>query len=578
MDKLTKQKVEQLKDAGQDFEWYPTSTNMLNRIVSKIGSIHDDGFSVLDIGAGDGSVLEDLERLCNERTEARVSTKYAIEKSALLFAALPNDVVIVGTDFMEQTLIDKEVDTIFCNPPYSQYELWMMRIVKEANCKHIFMIVPDRWKDNKQIAEMLERRNIKTEVLESTDFLSGVDRQARAKVDVIYFDLSEKRRRNSFHGGFEDQICVDPYDMWFEEHFAKGDDDYRSGETRQYDVDQNKKEHIKNTLVPGKDMVPALVAMYRADMDKLLENYKLLCSLDADLLQTLGVTVKALKNGLKQKIEGMKTLYWTELFDNLQAITSRLATKTKEKLLSNLQGHVNVDFTETNIYAIVCWALKNANSYFDEQLLDIYQRLSKPENVIGYKSNHHFVKDTFRYCRGDDFWKDNKNYKLDYRIVHQGYLAIANEAKERYIYQHDYPGGLHKNAQELICDLFVVAKNLGFDIDTMAAWNRGWESNKAQCFSYVTINDLDQCHPDSFAEIKAFKNGNVHFKLNQKFMLALNVEASRLLGWIKSPKEASEQMGEREMAVEAVFKTNLRLLSIPNLLPETTETTEGGWL
>lgn len=572
MNKLTKQKIQELKQAGEDFEWYPTSSVMLGCVVTKLGGIYHNGFSLMDIGAGDGRVMELIDFLCQKHFKATVSTKYAIEKSPLLFAALHNDVVIVGTDFLEQTLIDKEVDVIFCNPPYSQYELWMTRIVKEANCQHIFMIVPDRWKDNKHIAEVLERRNIKAEVLESTDFTSGVDRTARAKVDILHLDLSEKNRRGrTFFGESEEKAAVDPYDLWFDEHFIKDDIDYGSGETSQYEADQAKKAHIKNTLVPGKDMVPALVAMYRADMDKMLDNYRILCSLDADLLKTLGVTKDALKEGLKQKIKGTKTLYWTELFDHLEAITSRLATKTKEKLLSNLRGGVNVDFTETNVYAIVCWALKNANSYFDEQLLDVYQRLSKPENVIGYKSNHHFVKDTFRYCRGDDFWADNKNYKLDYRIVHQGYSAIANE-KKSYVWAHDYPGGLHRDCHNLIYDLFVVAKNLGFNIDTMATFNRGWESNKAQHFTQI---DKEKLTSKVFCEIRAFKNGNLHFKLDQKFMLALNVEASRLLGWVKSPKEASEQMGENYVAVEKVFKTNLRMLTVPNMLPETTETTEG---
>jgi hypothetical protein len=69
-----------------------------------------------------------------------------------------------------------------------------------------------------------------------------------------------------------------------------------------------------------------------------------------------------------------------------------------------------------------------------------------------------------------------------------------------------------------------------------------------------------------FAEIRAYKNDNTHFKLNQNFVRALNIEAARLLGWIKSPQEASVQMGITiEQATER-FGTNIQLLKAPLLL------------
>lgn len=43
-------------------------------------------------------------------------------------------------------------------------------------------------------------------------------------------------------------------------------------------------------------------------------------------------------------------------------------------------------------------------------------------------------------------------------------------------------------------------------------------------------------------EVKAFKNGNMHLRFAPDFMLALNVEAGRLLGWIRNPAQACDEM------------------------------------
>ena len=60
-------------------------------------------------------------------------------------------------------------------------------------------------------------------------------------------------------------------------------------------------------------------------------------------------------------------------------------------------ANVHVDFTASNAYAIALWAVKHANHYFDQQLIDVFDGLIRQASVINYKSN----KRTF----GDDEWK-----------------------------------------------------------------------------------------------------------------------------------------------------------------------------
>jgi len=62
---------------------------------------------------------------------------------------------------------------------------------------------------------------------------------------------------------------------------------------------------------------------------------------------------------------------------------------------------------------------------------------------------------------------------------------------------------------------------------------------------------------DILFDVKAFKNRNLHLRLNQKFILALNVEHGRLKGWLRSPQEAVDELNDPEAA--DFFKSTIQL-------------------
>ena len=66
--------------------------------------------------------------------------RYGIEKSQTLLNNLHEKVIILGTEFHEQSLIDKEMDVIFCNPPYSEYEEWARKKSYLKEMQSIFIL------------------------------------------------------------------------------------------------------------------------------------------------------------------------------------------------------------------------------------------------------------------------------------------------------------------------------------------------------------------------------------------------------------------------------------------------------
>ena len=82
------------------------------------------------------------------------------------------------------------------------------------------------------------------------------------------------------------------------------------------------------------------------------------------------------------------------------------------------------------------------------------------------------------------------------------------------------------------------------------------ESNSQNIFEFRdrTTGDLV-----NLFVVRAFKNGNLHIKFNPMFICRLNVEFGRLKGWLKSPKEAEQEMGIDAESALYSFNSNLQL-------------------
>jgi len=91
---ITNKLIQQVKNEGQGYEFYPTTKEIINRITKDLDSATHS--KILDIGCGNGNFLNSL----NEKKYI----KYGIEKSQILINSLPDDIFIVGTDFMFQKI------------------------------------------------------------------------------------------------------------------------------------------------------------------------------------------------------------------------------------------------------------------------------------------------------------------------------------------------------------------------------------------------------------------------------------------------------------------------------------------
>lgn len=542
--KTVNQLISEIKENHEDFEWYPTTSEIVKAFAAFLKTKkrlrENFGYcgSILDIGCGNGGFFQ---KLCSDSLFKNVK-KYGIEKSMLLSEQLPDDVVLLGTDFNQQTLIDKEVDIIFCNPPYSEYEEWTEKIILQGNTPLIALVIPARWTNNERIKYALERRNMRAEVVGTYDF-SNAERKARAKVDLVIVSAKKSERYDA------DLKINDPFDVWFDDTFEI------NAEKDKYKTKYNSdiKAEIKNELSVKGDTAEMLVQFYNRDMEKLYNNYRKLEEIDADLFNELKVNVSMLKESLKKRLQGLKHIYWDLLFRKYDNITSRLTSTGRRKVIDRLNNNTAIDFTLENIFQLTLWIIKHSNVLFDEQISEYFYSLCNTENIHRYKSNKRWSDDDWRYLKENlteyghikkDKVRQLKNIVLDYRIIVTAYSNFDTSWCCR----------LSESCIDFLSDTIIIGKNLGFDVDFVFP----------DRYADIDIDDwrnFDIKTKDGkvFANVKLYKNGNRHIKFCKEFMQKLNVEMARINGWVQDKSEAIKEMDIPADVVNSVWKSNLKI-------------------
>jgi hypothetical protein len=531
----TSELVQTIKTNDQDYEFYPTTDEIIQCVVSKVASRYNDYVNILDVGCGNGKTLEKLGRyLSNENSglySKHVTKLLGIEKSGALRGVCSSDIAIVGCDFLKSNLSNRKLGLVFCNPPFSEFERWVYKLVDECDCQDLVMVLPKRWEQSSMIRDIMQKRGVTAEVLGMFDFLEG-ERSARAEVDVIRIK-GLKRKSSYFSELLKDTIKDEDFINWKTYNSKKSQE--------KTDLKSKLEDKEGNLLVTGDDYVQILVGLYNDELDKLKKLLEALGNIPTDVFYELAVDFEKLLKVVEDKYSDIDKRYWQEVITRLAPITKRLITKERQELLDYV-NELQLDFNAENIYHAVVVCIKAVNINVDKQVLSVYNKLIEDCNVESYKSNKRVFSD-------DNInTKQPSKLKLSCRVI-KGFCGVI----EKWNTKNHYC--LHHSAGIFIKDLLVISENLGYAITNKKYWQdltayicerfggNDLIGTSEKYYFYANNKGLENI---LLVEFKFYKNGNVHMKFNQDFLTKMNVIKGKLEGWLYDKKDVMQEFNVKE--------------------------------
>ena len=557
----TAKKVQLLKTADEDFEFYPTTPEIMEAMKDDIWKYlrkheHDEhnddrrrerisisesydrydkegrAFkqpkrtqwlyipTFLDIGAGDGRVLDFFN----------AEKKYGIEIArAQADDLIRRNVFIVGRNYYDVSLCEQHYSLIYSNPPFSQFERWVNKLLVECNFCLLYLVMPVRWKNQKEITKELER--YEATVVGEFDF-ANADREARGKVNLVrvnapWLDGEEvEGHRRSYYEKYQ-QTLEDSFERFVREHIA----DFKKKPEREYE------EEGKTALALRRKPIDQLIDDYERERENLGAAFKAIGKLEPQIIKLMGQDKRSMLEIIKQSIENLKSKYWRAAFEKLDPVRKRMTKSTRQNIFSNIEEFKTLDFNADNIYSIAIWIINNANIGILDQIGEVFDALTSKDYIEEYKSNRHWIKSDWRHTERD--WHYEKlpprwKLGLDYRIVVNAYTS-------QYDYQHT-----------VVNDFIVVCRNLGFPISENCVPD--YKLHQSEQEFYTEDGEL------AFTMRYYTGNKNAHLKINKKLLMKFNIEVAKIRKWMSDPDDVVEEFNVPKDEAVKMWNSGLLLL------------------
>ncbi|MCL2210822.1 MAG: DUF4942 domain-containing protein [Treponema sp.] len=549
MASATAQKLQLLRSGNEDYEWYPTTAEIMEAMKKDIWDYlrshnlsyredRDSGIridtsrdewdekkkkykeittlsidSFLDVGAGDGRVLDCL----NEDQGGRLCKKYGIEIArAQADDLIRRGVFIIGRNFWDVTLIDQHYALIYSNPPFSQFEHWACKILYEGSFNILYLVMPKRWIDSKLIHKELKDR-YEYKIIGDFNF-SEADREARGTVNLVRINAEWRNQTESgttrngkswketYH--YQNKI-EDAFARFVRENIA----DFKETPESEWNEEEITAVALKQTPIEQ------LISDYEIEKKTLGDAFIAIGKLDAEIIKLLGQDKKSMLEIIRKTFKRLRSKYWRAAFEKLEPVKDRMIRKTRENIFNNIKEFKTLDFNADNIYSIIIWIINNCNIGILDQIGEVFDALTDKDFITEYKSNRHWTKGTWRHTQSDYKYKElpaRWKLGLDYRIVVStyGYRSYGT----RYT---------------IVDDFIIICSNLGFPIDPCDTPD--YEEHQTEQKFHTVDGEL------AFTMRYYTGNKNAHLKINKRLLMKFNIEVAKIRKWMSDPDDVVEE-------------------------------------
>lgn len=403
---------------------YPTPKELANRMLSKVN--WRDVKNILEPSAGLGHLVEATKDYAHRHTNYNISCIEIDNKCRNVL--IGNNYNVIDSDFLSYNGLE-QFDLIVANFPFSDGDLHLHKAIDVLFSGQIVCLLNAETIKNpfsnsrKSLIQKLNKLNASIEYIQNA-FLDA-ERKTGVEVALIYINKIQNVETELFND------------------IQQSEDDF---------------EDIKEeNAIATKDNIHNIVQRYNQDKETVTnqimdfyKNYKKVSKYltlgivgqELDMFQKelkceAGELTKIMKQRLNDFAIKLKKDYWLEAMQ-LDEIKSKLTSKKRKELASELNSYCNMDFTENNIKIFIQNLIAKYPKMIDEAIEDMFDKFTQYAFRDGRNQNNEYSKNIHLF----DGWKTNTAYKVNKKII----LPFSR----------DYGNRLYHEKQDFLDDIDLV--------------------------------------------------------------------------------------------------------------------------
>jgi len=380
---------------------YPTPEWLVKKMLSKVDFRNQKIKNILEPSAGLGNIIDVINSDINKHSSYNICAIEIDNKCRNVL--LSKNVKVIDSDFLAYNGLE-QFDLIIANFPFSDGDkhlhkaldvLFSGQIVCLLNAETIKNPYSNSRKD---LVSKLNKLDAKIEYLQNA--FSDADRKTNVETALIYIEKIRDVETELFNDINSSQESFDD----LKESFEVATKDNIGNIVKRYNQDKETvtsqiMDFYKNYKKVSKYLTLAVIG---EDIQRHSQNVK----------QDTKELTEIMKDKLNNFVSKLKRDYWLEAM-NLDEINSKLTSKKKQELQSELNKYCNMDFTENNIKIFIDNLMANYPKMIDEAIEYMFDKFTHYAFRDGRNTNNEYSKNIHLF----NGWKTNTAYKVNKKII-----------------------------------------------------------------------------------------------------------------------------------------------------------------
>lgn len=420
-------------------------------------------------------------------------------------------ILSLSSSFETTSLVDKQVDTIICNPPLNEYEAYCKRILEECIAKRVVLVLPMEWKESVEIKAFAKAYKFESELIGAVGYVQD---NKRAKAEIILF----------FRSYFSERTALEHQ---LNREYALGDlfkelDHYRFsliGEER-----KRKREEIAKECegMQSEAILEYLLQRYEKEHSDFFANFKHLSKISSIFLSTIKMESEDIIENTKNFERVHKKFYWREYLSRVSEFKLLLTQEQQSELLEDFANR-GVDFSRENISSVLAYSLQYCKEKMKENFCTFWEKVADESNLVDFTSlianpqpYTHYEKEKL-FFKGKLKEKVSCHYAGDYGNYRPNQLSNVRIA---YF-------------------LKVLLQSMGYQDLSYRYSDKGIIDVQDRVELPLGVSYLF-AGEKQVAKFTAYKNRKLIIHFDKTVIASINLKVFAYFGWIANEKEAKE--------------------------------------